>query len=325
MLHEEALIIDGLMIAGWSEDIFHALRKGGVTAVNCTTSVESVWEGFTDAMRTIAQWKKWLDRHNDILLQVRTADDILKAKAEGKTGIILGWQNSSGFDGYLPYVELFWELGLRVVQMTYHTANLAGGGCLEPHDGGLTGWGYELVEELNRAGILIDLSHVGPRTSSDVIRASRQPVVYTHCAPYALKAHPRNKTDVQLREIADRGGLVGVTMFTQFLAKGPDSTLDDYVDAIVHVLDVCGEDHTAIGTDFTQGVDRSRTQVLLRDKGYGRALLDDPGDVKAVQGFSRIEEFPNLTAALEHRGLPVSVIRKIMGENWLRIYRDVWR
>ena len=156
-------------------------------------------------MRAIANWKTWLKENDDILTQVYTTKDIEWAREDKRVGVILGWQNSSGFEDYLPYVPLFQELGLRVVQLTYHTANLSGSGCLEGHDGGLTDFGRELVAELNQAGILIDLSHVGSNTSEQTILHSSQPVAYTHCAPMALKSHPRNKTDAEIWFMEERG------------------------------------------------------------------------------------------------------------------------
>lgn len=274
-------------------------------------------------MRAIADWKKWLKENDDILAQVYTTKDIERAKADNRVGVILGWQNSSGFEDYLPYVPLFHELGLRVVQMTYHTANLSGSGCLEGQDGGLTDFGRELVAELNQSGILIDLSHVGSKTSEQTIQQSSQPVAYTHCAPMALKSHARNKTDAEIRFMAERGGLVGVTMFPPFLRRGNESTIEDYLEAIEHVINIAGEDHTAIGTDFTQGRGPQDMDIFLRDKGYARRLLEI-GEVIMPEGIRRIEDFPNLTAAMQERRWTEPRIRKVIGGNWLRLFKEVW-
>ncbi len=319
-LHINCMVIDGLIVGKPSRSIFEAMHQGGLTAVNFTCCL---WEGFTDSMRAIADWKKWLKENDDILVQVYTTRDIEQAKIDRRVGVILGWQNSSGFEDYLPYVPLFHELGLRVVQMTYHTANLSGSGCLEGHDGGLTDFGRELVTELNQAGILIDLSHVGSTTSEQTLQHSVQPVAYTHCAPMALKPHPRNKTDAEIRSMAEHGGMVGVTMFPPFLRRGNESTVEDYIDAIEHVINIAGEDHTAIGTDFTQGRGPQDMDIFLRDKGYARRLLEI-GEVIMPENIRSIEDFPNLTAAMQARGWTESRIRKIIGENWLRMFKEVW-
>jgi membrane dipeptidase len=320
-LHQDALVIDGLIVSRWNREIFAAMHSGGLTAANCTCSL---WEGFEASFAQLAQWKRWLRENDDLLLQVYGVDDIARAKREGRVGVILGWQNSTGFGERLDNVPLFQELGLRVVQLTYHTANAAGSGCLESRDGGLTDFGHDLVSELNRVGILIDLSHVGSRTAEEAIRASSSPVTYTHCAPKVLKDHPRNKTDAELRFIAEHGGLIGVTMFPPFMARGNDSTLDDYLDAIEHVIQLCGEEHVAIGTDFTQGVDAAGIQYFTHDKGNGRELLK-VGQVINPPGLSSIDEFPNLTAAMQARRWPESRIRRVLGENWVRLFGAVWR
>lgn len=321
-LHDDAIVIDGLIVSKFGPEIFRAMREGGLTAANCTCSI---WGDFDDAMRQMAQWKRWFAEHGDLIRQVRSVEDIAAAKREKRTGVILGWQNSTGFDEFLPFVEIFRELGLRIVQLTYHTANMAGSGCLESRDNGLTDFGRDLIAELNRAGILIDLSHVGTRTSEETILASKQPVAYTHCAPKALKDHGRNKTDAELRFIAERGGMIGVTMFPPFMPRGNESSLDDYLDAIEHVIRIAGEEQVGIGTDFTQGHGREAYDYWVRDKGTGRMLLPRLESVVFPDGFGTIQEFPNLTAAMERRGWTETRIRRVMGENWVRIFREVWK
>ena len=168
------------------------MQKGGVTAANCTCCV---WENFRQTMDNIVRWKGWFNQNEDLLLQVFSTKDIHRAKAESKTGIILGFQNVSAFEDRIDYINLFKELGVGIVQMAYNTQNLVGTGCYESKDGGLSDFGREVVAEMNRVGIMCDLSHVGPNTSRDVIEVSSKPVCYSHCLPAGLKEHPRNKSD----------------------------------------------------------------------------------------------------------------------------------
>ena len=319
-LHDEMMIVDGLVVSNFGPEIFHAMRAGGITAANCTCSI---WENFPASMRAMAQWKTWFREHADLILQVYGIADIRRAKQQAKTGIILGWQNAVGFDDHLPFVQLYYELGLRIVQMTYNTATSVGSGCYESHDGGLTDFGRDIVDELNRLGILIDLSHVGSKTAADVISWSKKPVAYTHCLPAALKAHPRNKSDQQLRAIAEKDGFVGVTMFPPFLKRGAEATLDDIVEAIEYVVNIVGEDQVGIGTDFTQGYGDEFFRYITHDKGDGRKLTEF-GQIIMPADFCRLEQFPNLTAALERKGWAARRIRKIMGENWIRFLAVVW-
>ncbi|WP_192035199.1 dipeptidase [Halomonas sp. YLGW01] len=318
-LHQDAIVIDGLVIAKWSRALFEDMRKGGLTAANCTVSV---WEGFQATVDNIVRSNGLMAECRDLVRPVRTTADITRAKEAGKTGIIYGFQNAHAFEDQLGYVEIFKQLGVGIVQLCYNTQNLVGTGCYE-RDGGLSGFGREVVAEMNRVGIMCDLSHVGGKTSEEVILESGKPVCYSHCLPSGLKEHPRNKSDAELRFIAEHGGFVGVTMFTPFLRAGVDATVDDYVEAIEYVMNLVGEDAIGIGTDFTQGHGQDFFEWLTHDKGYARRLTRF-GEIINPEGIRTIGEFPNLTEALLRRGMSERQVRKIMGENWLRTLKDVW-
>ena len=319
-LHDDLVVVDGLIISKWSRDVFADMRRGGLTAANCSCLV---WEDFRGAMDNVAEWKTWFRVHDDLILQVHTTADIRRAKAEGKIGIFLGWQNTSGIEDRIGYLELFKALGVGVMQLTYNTQNLSGCGCYESRDGGLSDFGRDVVDEMNRVGIVCDLSHVGAQTSTDVIRHSKKPVAFTHCLPAGLKAHPRNKTDEQLKLIVDHGGFVGVTMYPWFLPRGNQSTIDDYVTAIDYILDQVGEEQVGIGTDFTQDQGRGFLEWLARDKGDGRFVFE-VGDEVFPDGLRAIGDMPNLTLSMERRGWSENRIRNVMGENWIRFLANVW-
>lgn len=182
-LHDDSIVIDGLVIAKWDRALFEDMRKGGITAANCTVSV---WEGFQNTVNNIVEMNNLLEENNDLVIKVRTTNDIRKAKQQGKTGVIMGFQNAHAFEDQLGYVQVFKDLGVGVVQMCYNTQNLVGTGCYE-RDGGLSGFGHEIVAEMNKVGIMCDLSHVGAKTSKEVILASEKPVCYSHCLPSGLK------------------------------------------------------------------------------------------------------------------------------------------
>lgn len=318
-IHVESIIIDGLIIAKWDKSILEDMRVGGLTAANCTVSV---WEGFTDTVANIADMKKLIRANEDLATLVRTTQDIHDAKRDGKTGIILGFQNAYAFEDNLGYVEACADMGVRVVQLCYNTQNLIGTGCYE-RDGGLSGFGHEAIAEMNRCGIMVDLSHVGGATSEEAIKASAKPVCYSHCLPSGLKEHPRNKSDEQLRFIADRGGFIGVTMFPPFLKRGIEATVDDYVEALDYVINLVGEDCVGIGTDFTQGYDKGFFDWITHDKGRHRKLTSF-GTIINPLGIRTIGEFPNLTAAMEKSGWTEGRIRKVMGQNWVNVFKEVW-
>ncbi len=319
-LHADATVLDGLVISEWSRAVFEDMKAGGLTAANCTCCV---WEGIRGTLDNVAKWKHWLNEHDDLLLQVFTTDDIARAKREGKTGIILGWQNTSGIEDQIEYLAIFKALGVGIMQMTYNTQNLVGCGCYESRDSGLSDFGRDVVDEMNRLGILCDLSHVGPKTSEDVILYSKKPVAYTHCLPSGLKDHPRNKSDEQLRFIAERNGFIGVTMFPAFLARGTEATVDDYVEAMDYVINLVGENCVGFGTDFTQGYEQNFFDWLNHDKGYGRTLVEF-GEIINPEGMRLIRDYPNLTAAMERAGWKEARIRKVLGDNWVTFLKEAW-
>jgi membrane dipeptidase len=318
-LHQRCLVIDGLIIANWSREVFESMRRGGLAAANCTVSV---WEGFNATVANIANMKRMIRANADLLCLARSVADIERAHRDGKTAIILGFQNAQAFEDNLGCIEAFADMGVRVVQLCYNTQNLIGTGCYE-RDGGLSGYGREVIAEMNRVGIMVDLSHVGPLTSRETILESKRPVCYSHCLPAGLKSHPRNKSDEELRFIADHEGFVGVTMFPPFLRRGIEASVEDYVEAIAYVMDLVGEDCVGIGTDFTEGYDQQFFDWITHDKGRHRRLTNF-GTVLNPEGLRRIEELPNLTAAMEHAGWTTATIEKVMGRNWLRVFSKVW-
>ena len=321
-LHRDAIVIDGLVISNWTREVFEDMRRGGLTAANCTCGV---WEGFRATMDNVATWKRWFREHDDLLIQVHRASDITRAKETDRVGIILGWQNTSGIEDQLSYLHLFRDLGVRVMQLTYNTQNLVGSGCWETRDGGLSDFGREVIDAMNALGILVDLSHVGNETSAQAISHSSQPVAYTHVAPAGLHEHARNKTDAELRNIVEYGGFVGMAPYASFLPWGADTTLDNCVEVFDYVINVIGEDSVGIGTDFTQGQDAAFFDWLRQDKGYARHLMPGGGTVAPKPiGLERLSDFPALTEAMLRAGWSEARVRKVLGENWLKFLGTVW-
>ena len=287
---------------------------------NCTCSV---WEGLRDTMINIARWKQAFVDHGDLLIQVRRTADIRRAKETSKVGILLGWQNTSGIEDRLDLLPLFKDIGVGVIQLTYNTQNLVGSGCWEERDGGLSGFGREVIDSMNRLGMLVDLSHVGSKTSSDAIAYSKKPCAYTHVAPRGAFDHPRNKSDEQLREIVDKGGFVGVATYPPFMKSGAATNLDDCIDLFQYMIKVCGESNIGIGTDFTQGYDDTFFDWLRHDKGYARRANPGRGRAPTVKGMETLADYGRLTEAMERRGWKESRIRAVLGENWLRFLGEV--
>lgn len=323
-LHDRSIVVDGLQTSLWGRPIFEEMRAGGITAVNVSTVL---WENFREGIDYVSQWKHFLREHADILRPIRTVADIHAAKAENKTGIIIGWQNTSPLEDRLDYVEIFKDLGVGIMQLTYNTQNYSGAGYLEEHDSGLTGFGREVLDEMARVGVLCDLSHVGDKTTADTIAYAKGPVCISHVLPRALHDVKRNKPDDLFIACAQKGGIIGTSLFAPGLAAGNDSTVEHVLDAMEHVINLVGEDHVGIGTDFS--LDRPRPSDWLlwanRDKGTARKLTEF-GSVKINKpaGIRRMTDMPNLTARMLARGWSEQTITKLLGGNWLRVLDAAW-
>ena len=316
----EPIVFDGLMAARWERKIFEDMKAGGVTAANCTCCI---WEELETTVKNIADWKRLFRENDDLIMQVYDVNDIWVAREAGKVGIILGWQNSSGFGDYIDSVALFSELGIRVVQLTYNTANSVGAGCYESRDFGLTDYGRHLVHELNEHGMLVDLSHVKDQTARDAAEASKKPVAYTHVFPAGLHSHPRNKSDEQLRYLAERGAFIGVAAVPTFMPDGYDSTISNYVDGILYVRNLVGEDQVGFGSDLVQGREPSFFEWIASDKGSGRTLVD-MGGIPLLTGFEDASCYPRVVRDLQERKLSDDQVEKITGLNWISFMSSVW-
>lgn len=320
-LHEASIIIDGLQISHWSEEVFLNLRRGGLTAINATVAVI---EGFNETIQSIAGWYRMFERYPSLIRPVRTVKDIDRAKEEGRTGIIFGFQNTSPIEEDLSRLAIFKELGVRIIQLTYMERNYVGDGCLERTDCGLSRFGLEVIEEMNRLGLLIDLSHAGYRTVMEAIEASQKPVAFTHANPRGLCDHPRNKTDEQIKALAKKGGVVGANVFPPFLSAGSRAKMQDYIDTIDYFVKLVGMDHVSIGTDFTEGQPRSFFDYILKGKSKKELAMNLEYPIINPEGIRSSADFPNITQALLARGYTESDTKKIMGENLIRLYQEVW-
>lgn len=326
-IYDEAIVIDGLSISNWESDaVFRRLRAGNITAINATVAT---WENFLQTMAHLSVWMRRF-RERDDILQVKETADIYAAKEQGKTGIILSFQNASPIENELDRLGLFLALGVRVIQLTYHETNLLGSGCWERTDGGLSNFGVDAVREMNRLGIVIDLSHVGPKTTMDAIEMSEQPVAITHANARSFCNHPRNKEEDALKLLAEKGGVVGATSYAHFLPKGFDSTVEDFVDAIDDMVERVGIDHVAIGTDSTHDQPLEFWHYIGSQQGTKFPSTFADGSVPYTElsfqpkGIDSPAEFPNLAEALVNRGYSVEDITRLLGGNWMNLFERVW-
>ena len=307
-------------------------RASGVTAVNITIGyVFGEQEPFEQSVRAVAQWDALIREHSAELLKVLSTEDIRRAKAERKIGLIFGFQNAAMTGERADRVDLFADLGLRVIQLTYNGPNRWGGGSLAPGDPGLTAFGHDVIERLNAKRVIVDLAHSGRRMCLDAARASKQPIAITHTGCRALTDLPRNKTDEELRLVASNGGFVGI-YFMPFLTTGRNATREDVMRHIEHAIQICGEDHVGIGTDgsFTaiDNLDAFHADLAKQIADRRAAGISAPGEspdiVPFVPELSGPDQFQQLADGLAKRGHSSARIEKILGHNFVRYAREVW-
>jgi membrane dipeptidase len=307
-------------------------HASGLSAVNVTLGyVAGPDEPFEYTIRTIGTWDDILRNNPKDLLKVYSAADILAARDTGRIGIIYGFQNSAMMGTDANRVDIFADLGVRVIQLTYNPANQLGDGSMAPENRGLTPFGREVVARLNVKRVMVDLSHSGQNTCLDAARASAQPISINHTGCRALADLPRNKTDEELRLVASRGGFVGI-FFMPFLKMDGHPSAEDVVAHIEHAINVCGEDHVGIGTDGdTTGIDDLNAysahlakEVADRAKAGIGATGERADTYPFVVDLRGPEQFRKLIGLLKARGHSEARIEKIMGLNFLAFAREVW-
>jgi membrane dipeptidase len=307
-------------------------HASGEAAVNITLGyVFGPDEPYRKTLADIDDWDRAVAAHPSDLLKVLSAADIGRARTERKIGLIYGFQNAAMMGADASRVDLFARKGVRVVQLTYNDANQLGDGSMAPAGRGLTTFGREVVERLNANRVMVDLSHSGTQICLDAARASKQPISINHTGCRALTDLPRNKTDEELRLVADKGGFVGI-YFMPFLNLSGHASAADVVAHIEHALNLCGEDHVGIGTDGgTTPIDDLEAYKAALAKEHadrvakGIAAAGERADTHPfVDDLRGPDQFRKLARLLAQRGHKPARIEKILGANFVRYAREVW-
>lgn len=283
-----------------------------------------------ESLNSLARWRDMERENADIILIARTAADIERAERENKLAIVLGYQNSNLFEDRIAYVEFFAELGVRVVQLTYNNQNELGGSCYEEIDSGLARFGRDVVREMNRVGMLVDLSHVGDRTTLDAIEWSEKPVAITHANAASLFAHKRNKSDKVIKALAERGGVIGCVAYRNITPESACASVDGWCEMVARTVDIAGIDHVGIGTDISHNHTQSdydwmRKGRWTRSIQYGAGSAATPGAVPKPEWLLRPENLQDVAPALKRVGFNQQEANKILRDNWLRLYGEVFR
>ena len=328
-LHAEALVVDAasFFCTGYGPD----LEASGVTSLNVMAPWPS--DDFESALRRVEGYYRLVAEEPRLRL-VSAVEDVREAKRAGHVGLVLGTQNAKLIDDKLTRLESMARLGFRYLQLTYNERNFLGDGCAEPSDAGLSRFGREVVKTLPQVGLVMDLTHAGHRTALEAAQLANAPAMVSHANPRALYDNPRNVHDDVIRAVAEGGGVIGCTLPSPFNWDGGDElpTLTDFVRAIEYVIDLVGEDHVAIGSDLVATPGAYPVELSSSLRGdlftvsgafYGRFGTEKR--VRKVQGIEELRDYPHITAALLARGHPPERVRKVLGENLLRVYEAVWR
>lgn len=294
--------------------------------------VGNVPDGLRIATEAIAKRDKMIEEKSSTLMKIESLADINKARDAGKIGLIYNLQDASAHEGKASNVELLAALGVRVMQLTYNKRNLAGDGCLERSNAGLSDFGRELVAKINEANVVLDLSHSGQRTTAEGIAASKAPPSITHSGCRALVDNPRNTFDPEMRALADKGGVFGVYLMPFLRAKGQPGT-EDLLRHIEHAVSVCGEDHVGIGTDnplmgyvIDDEARKKHRQFFEQRQKAGIAAPGEAPDVfYLVEGYNDVARFDRIGADLRKRGWSSARVEKVLGGNFVRLFGAVWK
>jgi len=309
------MIIDGLQYCNWSEKVFREMRQGGVAAVHATICYH---ESLRETIAEVERWNRRFERFPDLIMQGRTAADVRRAAAAGRTAIIYGFQNCSPIEEDVGLVEIWHQLGVRFMQLSYNIQSLLATGCYEPEDRGVTRMGREVITEMNRVGMAVDMSHSGERSTLDAIALSARPIAITHANPHCWHPVPRNKSDTVLRALAQSGGMLGFSLYAHHLQGGPACTLQEFCAMVARTAELMGVDHIGIGSDLTQ--DQPDSVVEWMRSGRWTREPASAAFPPAPEWFRDNTGFAGLAAGLRGAGFAAEDVAKILGGNWLRFF-----
>ncbi|MFC7369349.1 MULTISPECIES: dipeptidase [Vreelandella] len=320
-MSKQMLTVDGLQYSNWSREIFEQMREGGVDAVHATLVYH---ETLRETLTRIGEWNRRFEAHGDLIMPVHAPSDILRAQQVGKVGIFFGAQNCSPIEDDIDMVAVLRQLGLLIMQLTYNNQSLLACGCYESEDSGITRFGRQVIREMNRVGMVIDMSHSGERSTLEAIEISERPVIISHANPSFFHAAKRNKSDKVLQAIAESDGLLGFSAYPFHLKNGPDCTLEDYCDMIARTVDMMGIEHVGLGTDLCQNQPTSvlewmRNGRWSKEMDYGEGSANNAGWPQPLAWLRDSRDFPNLIGELRAKGFGDEEITRIMGRNWVEL------
>jgi membrane dipeptidase len=318
------MIIDGLQYCNWSEKIFRQMREGDVSAVHVTICYH---EMFRETVANMEQWNRWFETHSDLICPARSGNDVRQAQKDKRTAIIFGFQNCAPIEDDIGLIEICHTLGARFMQLTYNNQSLLATGCYEADDTGLTRFGRQVVAEMNRVGLVVDMSHSAERSTLEAIEASSRPIAITHANPHSWHAGLRNKSDTVLKALAESGGMLGLSLYPHHLKGKSDCTVEAFCEMAARTADLMGVENIGIGSDLCQDqsdsiVEWMRVGRWSKEIDYGEGSKSDAGFPPQPGWFRDNRDFANITNGLKATGMSEAETAQVMGGNWLRFFDE---
>jgi membrane dipeptidase len=317
--------IDNLQYCNWSRKIFEINREAGLDAVHVTIVYH---EDFDELQVVIDSWNKHFKENSDLIFLGKDYKDIEKAKSEKKTAIFFGFQNCSPIEDDINLIEKVHEQGCRFMQLTYNNQSLLATGCYEKNDSGVTNFGREAIKEMNRVGIVIDMSHSAEQSTLDAIDISEKPIAITHANPDFWHAAKRNKSKDLLKTLADSGGMLGLSLYAHHLKNGTNCSLESFCEMTAKTAEIMGAQNIGIGSDLCLNqpdsiVEWMRNGTWTVAKNYGEGSKKKPGFPKQPEWFLDARGFKHLEIGLKKVGFNEVEINGVLGNNWYKFYKGI--
>ncbi len=314
--------IDCLQYCNWSEEIFRQLREGKVDAIHVTIAYHEL---FQDMVRNIGRWNRLFTRYSDLIFQGRNGDDVRLAHNTNRTAVFFGFQNPSPIEDDIDLVQIVHTLGVRFMQLSYNNQSLLATGCYEAEDPGITRMGKQIIAEMNRVGLVIDMSHSAQRSTLEAMEISERPIAITHANPAFWHPALRNKSDDVLRALGQSGGMLGFSAYPHHLKDKSACTLESFCEMIARTAELMGPENIGIGTDLCQGhpdseVEWMRVGRWTKEIDYGEGSKSNAGFPDMPSWFRDNRDFGNIENGLRATGLSEAEVSGVMGGNWLRFY-----
>ena len=315
--------IDNLQYCKWSREVFQINREAGLDAVHVTVVYH---EDFDEFNTRVDEWNTYFRDNSDLIFLGKSYKDIEKAKKEKKTAIFFGFQNCSPIEDDIGLVEKVYDLGCRFMQLTYNNQSLLATGCFENVDSGVTNFGKEVIKEMNRLGLVIDMSHSAEKSTIDAINISQKPIAITHANPTFWHAAKRNKSDQLLKILSKNDGMLGLSLYPHHLKNGTNCSLESFCEMVAKTADLMGVEKIGIGSDLCLNqpdtvVEWMRNGTWAKAKNFGEGTKKSSGFPKQPDWFSDARGFSNLESGLSKVGFDKNEISGILGDNWFNFYK----